>query len=76
MPYKKVNVTPSEMRTLLEQGYSNKDIANILEVSVPTVLRYIGPQGTHMESMAAFKKKPKAEETQVETPEIKSTGMP
>lgn len=68
----KVGVTTSEMMALREQGLSNTDIANVLEISKATVFRYIGPQGKCMESMAAFKEKPKAKEPPVETPEIKS----
>lgn len=73
MAYKKIDVSASEMRTLREQGYSNKDIANLLEISLPTVNRYIGPQGRRMESMAAFKtEKHKGHAIEdVETPEIK-----
>lgn len=73
MAYKKIGVTASEMMALREQGYSNKDIANLLEISTVTVLRYIGPQEGRMESMAAFKdRKPKVVEAEtVETPEIK-----
>jgi predicted transcriptional regulator len=71
MAYKKLGVTANEMMELRKQGLSNRDIANVLEVSGATVNRYIGAQGCRMESMAAFKDKPKAEETPVETPEIK-----
>lgn len=66
----KVGVTVSEMMALREQGLSNTDIANVLEISKATVFRYIGKQGGRMESMAAFKEKPKAPPP-VETPEIK-----
>ena len=70
----KIGVTVSEMLALREQGLSNTDIANVLEISRATVFRYIGKQGCRMESMAAFKEKPKAvepEAPEVETPEIK-----
>lgn len=42
---RKLGVSVSEMLHMREQGLSNKDIANLLEISYPTVLRYIGPQG-------------------------------
>ena len=74
MAYKKIGVTATEMLRLREQGLSNKDIANLLEISDLTVRRYIGPQGKRMEHMAAFaESKPKAVATEapVETPEIK-----
>lgn len=48
---RKLEVTASEMLELRKQGYSNKDICNILEISLPTVLRYIGKQGGRMDSV-------------------------
>ena len=42
---KKIGISKSEMLQMREQGLSNKDIANLLEISVATVFRYIGPQG-------------------------------
>lgn len=71
MAYHRIGVSKSEMLELRKQGYSNKDIANLLEISAATVFRYIGGQGCRMESMAAFKETPKAQETPVATPEIK-----
>lgn len=69
---RKIGVTVGEMMQLREQGLSNKDIANCLEISVASVHRYIGPQGKRMESLSAFKvSKPKTEAMEVETPEIK-----
>ncbi len=62
---KKIEVSRSEMLHMREQGLSNKDIANVLEISVATVFRYIGPQGGRMENLAAFNE-PKPEK--VETP--------
>ena len=59
---RKIGVSTSEMLQLREQGLSNRDIANVLEISYPTVCRYIGEQGRHMESLAAFRPTPKAEE--------------
>ena len=75
MAYKRIGVTASEMMAMREQGLSNKDIANLLEINPLTVRRYIGPQGGRMESLAAFKEdKPKVVEAEpeVETPEIKA----
>lgn len=74
---KRIGVTASEMMAMREQGLSNKDIANLLEINPLTVRRYIGCQPQrHMENMAAFKETPKTRvepETVevVETPEIK-----
>ena len=42
---KRVGVSQSEMMELRKQGYSNRDIANLLEISKATVARYIGHQG-------------------------------
>lgn len=64
---KKIEVSQSEMLHMREQGLSNKDIANVLEISVATVFRYIGPQGGRMESLAAFNEpKPEKVETHME----------
>lgn len=71
---KKLEVGASEMMALRNEGYSNRDIANILEINPLTVRRYIGCQPQrNMENMAAFKDKPKKkpEPLEVETPEIK-----
>lgn len=51
---RKINVSRSEMLQLREQGLSNRDIAGLLDVSVATVIRYIGTQGRRMDSLAAF----------------------
>ena len=56
---KRVNVTASEMMELREQGYSNHDIAAMLEISQNTVYRYIGKQPGLMVRLAAFDDKPK-----------------
>ena len=48
---RKLDVTYDDMMQLRAKGYSNKDIANMLEISVPTVRRYIGNQGCRMESV-------------------------
>ena len=42
---RRICVSRNEMLQLREQGYSNADIANVLEISKATVLRYIGKQG-------------------------------
>ena len=47
----KIDVSVSEMLKLREDGYSNKDIAQMLEISLPTVYKYIGKQCKHMESV-------------------------
>lgn len=47
----KIDVSVSEKLQLREDGYSNKDIARLLEISLPTVYKYIGKQRKHMESM-------------------------
>lgn len=74
MAYHKLGITAGEMMEMRKQGLSNKDIANLLEISYATVNRYIGPQGGRMENLAAFKEPTKEEapkEIPVETPEIK-----
>lgn len=55
---RKIYVTAEEMLELRRQGLSNHDIAKSLDVSVPTVRRYIGKQDGHMEGLAAFKDAP------------------
>lgn len=67
---KRIGVSASEMLQMREQGLSNKDIAALLEISPVTVLRYIGPQGGRMASLAAFNK-PKDEEVETPTEEQK-----
>ena len=70
---KRIGVSKSEMLQLREQGFSNKDIANLLEISYATVCRYIGPQGGRMESLAAFDE-PK--EKKLEQPEEERKPAP
>lgn len=47
----RIGVSVSEMMELRNQGYSNKDIAKMLDISIPSVYRYIGGQGCHMASV-------------------------
>lgn len=55
----KLELTVSEMMQLRNDGYSNKDIARILDISLPTVYKYIGKQGCHIQSAtASFIRKP------------------
>ena len=42
---KKLEVGVSEMLELREQGFSNREIAEMLDISYPTVHTYIGKQG-------------------------------
>jgi hypothetical protein len=67
---RKIYVTAEEMLELREQGLSNHDIAKSLDVSVPTVRRYIGRQDGHMEGLAAFKDAPRKKE------EVKEEAVP
>lgn len=67
---RKVGVSRNEMLELRKQGLSNKDIANVLEISAATVFRYIGAQGWRMESMAAFNE-PKPEKVEIPPEEAK-----
>ena len=53
------DITVGEMRRLREEGLSNKDIANVLDICYPTVLRWIGPQEKRMDNLAAFNAKKK-----------------
>lgn len=69
----KIGVSNSEMLRMREQGLSNADIANLLEISKATVFRHIGPQGVRMDSLAAFEK-PKTEK--VETPKEEQKTAP
>lgn len=69
---KKCEVSASEMMEMRREGLSNKDIAELLEISVPTVHKYIGKQGGRMERLAVFadkgkKKQPEAKEEICET---------
>lgn len=69
---KKCEVSASEMMEMRREGLSNADIAELLEISVPTVHKYIGKQGGRMERLAVFadkgkKKPPEAEEEICET---------
>ena len=70
---RKCGVTKSEMLQMREQGLSNRDIAKCLEISYPTVVRYIGPQGGRVEGLAAFKEeKPE----KVESPKEEQKASP
>lgn len=55
---RRLDITPSEMMELRKQGYSNRDIAAMLEISHETVRKYIGNQGKRMGRQAAFCDKP------------------
>lgn len=48
---RKLDVSRDDLMQLREKGYSNKDIANMLEISYATVIRYIGKQECRMESV-------------------------
>ena len=63
---RKIYVTAAEMLELRKQGMSNHDIAKSLDISYPTVIRYIGKQGGRMESLEAFKDTPPRKEEQEE----------
>lgn len=66
---RQLDITPSEMMELRNQGYSNKDIANMLDISVMTVRRYIGNQDCPYGSLAAFEDKPKEKKPTVASAE-------
>lgn len=68
---KKVEVSAAEMMEMRREGLSNKDIAELLEISEPTVYKYIGKQGRRMERLAAFAGKGKKQEEQEEIRETK-----
>ena len=56
---RKLELSVAEMRQLRNDGYSNKDIARILDISTATVYNYIGKQGCHIPSAtASFVTKP------------------
>lgn len=68
----KIELSVSEMMQYRNDGYSNKDIARILDISVATVYNYIGKQGCHIPSAtASFISNPKkVEEAPPAKPEI------
>lgn len=70
MARRKIEVSAQEMLELRKQGFSNKDIANMLEISLATVIRYIGNQNKRMVSLTSFAEKPKKEKPK-EEPAIK-----
>jgi hypothetical protein len=63
---RKIDVTAGEMLALREQGMSNHDIAESLDISIATVRRYIGKQDGHMEGYAAFKNTPPRKKMETE----------
>lgn len=66
---KRLDITPSEMMELRKQGYSNRDIANMLDICIQTVRKYIGRQDGRMDNLEAFKDKPKPEKAVVASAE-------
>ena len=56
---RKIDVSASEMMELRREGLSNKDVAEVLDISVQTVRKYIGNQGCRTERLAAFADKGK-----------------
>lgn len=67
----KLELSVAEMRQLRNDGYSNKDIARILDVSIQTVYTYIGKQGCRIPSAtASFISKPKAEAQTDKKPDV------
>ena len=68
----KIELSVSELMQYRNDGYSNKDIARILDISVATVYNYIGKQGCRIPSAtASFIRKPKkAEEAPPAKPEV------
>ena len=69
---RKIELSVSELMQMRNDGYSNKDIARILDISLPTVYKYIGKQGCHIPSAtASFMSKPeKVAEAPTSAPEI------
>lgn len=66
---RKLELTVSEMRRLRDEGYSNKDIAAMLECSIQTVYTYIGKQGRKIESVMP-------QNRATEPPQIKAQDEP
>lgn len=58
MQRNRLEITKSEMLELRKQGMSNKDIAATLEISLPTVYKYIGKQMCRMDSVTRDHKQP------------------
>lgn len=71
---KKVEVSASEMMEMRNEGLSNADIAELLDVSVMTVRKYIGNQGRRMERLAVFADKGKKKPVEEEICETKKTN--
>lgn len=66
----KLELSVSELMQLRNDGYSNKDIARILDISLATVYNYIGKQGCRIPSAtASFISKPK-QDTPPQPPQI------
>lgn len=64
---RKLGISKSEMLQMREQGLSNRDIAKCLDIHYATVYNWIGPQGGHVENLAAFNDPvPVKEEVQTE----------
>lgn len=74
MKGKRLDISASDMLTLREQGFSNKDISNMLDLPLSTVYRYIGGQERRMESITShMDQKPKAVPTPPPPPPPKHT---
>jgi predicted transcriptional regulator len=67
---KSIELSVSEMMRLREDGYSNKDIAKMLDISIPTVYRYIGSQGQRVPSVIAHWHEKEVEQPQEEKTQI------
>lgn len=68
---KKIELSASEMMEMRREGLFNKDIAELLEISLPVVYRHIGKQGGRMERLAAFAKKEKKKDEPAKVDETK-----
>lgn len=67
----KLELSVSELMQLRNDGYSNKDIARILDISVATVYNYIGKQGCRIPSAtASFISKPERKEEAPPAPQV------
>lgn len=70
MQRERLEITKSELLELRNQGLSNKDIAATLEISLPTVYKYIGKQGCHMDSVTRDHRRTPPPQKLPERPEV------
>lgn len=58
---RRLELSTSEILEMRKQGMSNKEIAKALDVSVPTIVRWIGAQGRRAKNREGVSKLPPKE---------------